>query len=1002
MTVPFGVPNLPAGALTLETLAARLQDQSAAQMRNLAGERMPSIFNVSTGGIILSDLTPFGIITRIWAAFMSFIANADPNDVDGPEDLPGLLTDFIESLPVIGELVELLEAILGTYTGTDPVLLAVQEIFAPIRKLLQLVSGQDVGFPTVEEVAAGWVDLGAAITVTSENWANFLAATGQADIAALGGELRTLIGWLSGIPANQVSGVLSGANIPGLDASKVATGTLDLARLPASVLTTASTIAAAAISGLLDASNIPSLDGSKIGSGTVDLARLPSSLLTTASSIAAAALTGTIDVARLPASVLTTASSVAASAITGVLAGSNIPALDGSKIGTGTVDLARLPASVLTTASSIAAAVVTGVLAAANIPGLDGTKITTGTIDLARLPASILTTASSIVASAVSGVLAAANIPGMDASKITTGVFAQAFVTGLPGMTSDINAMISNAGQSTAAAVGTAVSGAAANAQGLVSGVNNAAAGVASGAASDVATAEANIATLFGGAPQYLQGLSGIFGQSATNSAYSASAAAQAAAAAQLAQQQSAFNAVFNVSPATTGNVNVTVDFTSVANQNNMGSPVALMTPGTGSGAGYMGVTSGEMALQGGVSGSDTELFPTQTVSDYQVADYTLGNLKDLLYGGQTLFLIFRSNSSRNTYGYFAIQYGSPSVQGTLGCVVSGVNHTFANTAVGALSSIATGGKFRIIAGDPGSASPYALQILYNGTPVLTYSDTSHTSQIGAGQRYLGARMDNSSSKYPPQVKTVTYQDNPPAPASYPFSGRPTAGTKGRRYASGDCGREDRDNGSAWENVWGGVLNVLTSPGASSGFSTSTLGTATFAADRDALLITAPSVAGANLRAAYKSLAATSNYKAQLEIEVAGGIAANSTYWGGGVILRDSASGKLIKFGAAYYNASGYYAAMEVVQYTSPTAVAAVAYRLPVYEIPGCPWPVLWQIRDDGTNRYYEYSLNGVDYMTFYSEARTTFVTPNQIGFGIDNQGSGVSASVRMRSLTGV
>lgn len=164
MTTPGGVPNLPPGALTLDNLAARLQDLTPPSMRAWANEHTPAIFNASTGGDILSDLSPFGIITRIWAEVNSAIANADPADINGPEDLPGLFFDFIEGLPVVGQLVGLMEAILGTYTGDDAVLLAIQEIFFPIRKLLQLVSGQDVGLPTVEEVTAGWGHLGSAIT----------------------------------------------------------------------------------------------------------------------------------------------------------------------------------------------------------------------------------------------------------------------------------------------------------------------------------------------------------------------------------------------------------------------------------------------------------------------------------------------------------------------------------------------------------------------------------------------------------------------------------------------------------------------------------------------------------------------------------------------------------------------------------------------------------------------------------------------------------------------
>jgi hypothetical protein len=156
VTTPGGVPNLPPGALTVDNLEVQLQDTSAPAVRNRAAARMPGLFNNSNGGNPASDLTPFGILTKIFAAFNSSVANADPNDIQGPEDLPGLLWEFIENLPVIGELVGLGEAILGNYDGDDAVLLAIQDIFQPIRRLLQLFTGQGGGFPTKEELEAGW------------------------------------------------------------------------------------------------------------------------------------------------------------------------------------------------------------------------------------------------------------------------------------------------------------------------------------------------------------------------------------------------------------------------------------------------------------------------------------------------------------------------------------------------------------------------------------------------------------------------------------------------------------------------------------------------------------------------------------------------------------------------------------------------------------------------------------------------------------------------------
>ena len=159
MTTPGGVPNLPQGALTIETLAETLQDMSAVAMKNRAVARFSSIFTGSTGLDPALDVTPFGILTRIWAEVNHSIATADPDDITGPEDIPPLLLKFIEDLPWVGEFVDLLQAILGNYDGDDETLLAIQAIFAPLQKLAQLVAGIDVGFPTLEEIAEGWEGL---------------------------------------------------------------------------------------------------------------------------------------------------------------------------------------------------------------------------------------------------------------------------------------------------------------------------------------------------------------------------------------------------------------------------------------------------------------------------------------------------------------------------------------------------------------------------------------------------------------------------------------------------------------------------------------------------------------------------------------------------------------------------------------------------------------------------------------------------------------------------
>lgn len=156
MTTPGGVTNLPVGALTEETMESQLQDTTEPAMRGRAVERVPSTFNSSTGGNPAADLSPFGVLTRLFAGFNTTVANADPADIEGPEDLPGLLWDFIASLPVVGQFIDLLDAIAGHYEGEDDTLLTIQAIFAPIRALVDLVAELGEGIPTPEEILAGW------------------------------------------------------------------------------------------------------------------------------------------------------------------------------------------------------------------------------------------------------------------------------------------------------------------------------------------------------------------------------------------------------------------------------------------------------------------------------------------------------------------------------------------------------------------------------------------------------------------------------------------------------------------------------------------------------------------------------------------------------------------------------------------------------------------------------------------------------------------------------
>jgi hypothetical protein len=216
---------------------------------------------------------------------------------------------------------------------------------------------------------------------------------------------------------------LVAADIPSLDASKITTGLLALARGGTGADLSATgganqvlkqTTAGGAVSvATLVAADIPSLDASKITSGTFAVARGGTGL----SSIAAGGI--------LYASALDTLSRIAPTAANQVLrstaanaleiaalVAADIPSLDASKITSGTFAVARggtglssiaaggiLYASAADTLSRIAPSAANQVLrstaanalqiaalVAADIPSLDAAKITSGRFGMARMP----------------------------------------------------------------------------------------------------------------------------------------------------------------------------------------------------------------------------------------------------------------------------------------------------------------------------------------------------------------------------------------------------------------------------------------------------------------------------------------------------------------------------------------------------------------------------------------------------------------------------------------
>ena len=226
------------------------------------------------------------------------------------------------------------------------------------------------------------------------------------------------------------------------------------------------------------------------------------------------------------------------------------------------------------------------------------------------------------------------------------------------------------------------------------------------------------------------------------------------------------------------------------------------------------------------------------------------------------------------------------------------------------------------------------------------------------------------------------------------YAALPAAGTANRVYFCDDIELVLFDTGSAWIVVDGGSRGpVFTSPPTSS-WSTTTLGSATVAADKGGRLFTIPDTAGTNARVEYRTLSPTSNYTFTAYIE---SCIYPSNYSSTGIWLRQSSDGKMIYFGPSWTSTPKY--SLQCWKYNSATSVSTqygtswtIGTDLP--EIPN--W---YRFRDDGTTRYAEFSFNGLEWITLHSIGRTDFLTADQVGWGGDVDNSGVSTKLRLRSF---
>lgn len=203
----------------------------------------------------------------------------------------------------------------------------------------------------------------------------------------------------------------------------------------------------------------------------------------------------------------------------------------------------------------------------------------------------------------------------------------------------------------------------------------------------------------------------------------------------------------------------VAVNFSSMPPAASLGGDWSQSYP-SGSGAGTLGITAGRARYTGTASNrvAFARYTAKQTISDYQKVGAAFATAPSInLFGGDRSYnsIISRCNAAGNTY-VFVDLYANEI---RLGTTVAGATTLFATTTD---FRFKPGAAYWLESGTFGGARIF--RVWENKTVLMTYTDASVISQLGADYRYTGMRMMARNNNYlPAQCATFAFYDNTPA-----------------------------------------------------------------------------------------------------------------------------------------------------------------------------------------------------------------------------------------------
>lgn len=232
------------------------------------------------------------------------------------------------------------------------------------------------------------------------------------------------------------------------------------------------------------------------------------------------------------------------------------------------------------------------------------------------------------------------------------------------------------------------------------------------------------------------------------------------------------------------------------------------------------------------------------------------------------------------------------------------------------------------------------------------------------------------------------------------YGSLPSAGVANRLYLPTDKPVASLDNGSAWAGF--GPLFPLTQPNLT-GYSWVNQGdSGSITQTNSYVYMQNGPGSGAEDWALYVKSVASAPYTYTVGFLP---LLVSAQYSELGVVLYNSSSGKFISLSMQADQYSNSPPGMVLINAKwSSTSSFNASYNFQHGAATLVPWYagfVFFRIYDDGTERHWQYSSDGVNFLTLAQQSNTDYITPDSIGFGIDCYNSSIAVGMTILHLAG-